>query len=589
MDFPNAENHERKPNPRDDGGHETAPTSNTQMIMDEDKKENVDTPVSREAETSKESTTTNSKKGLQFWLILVALSFTSLLTSLEATITSTALPSIIADLGGGDLFIWTANGYFLAMTALLPLYGQLANLFGRRWPTISAAAIFILGSGICGGTTSIEMLITGRVVQGVGASGIGVLVEMIVCDLVPLRQRGNYMAVVMGLIAIGTAVGPFIGGLIVDSPAGWRWVFWLNLPIGGVALVLLFVFLRVTWNRNTSYVTRLTSIDWVGNFILVGSTSSVLIALSWAGAVYTWSSYHVLVPLAIGLAGLALFVMFEGSRFPSQPTMPLHLMANRTSATAYILTLLHGIVTMWTIYFLPVYFQGVLGSSPSYSGVQLLPSILVLMPFAALGGVALSKFGVYRPFHVAGFALIALSFGLFNLLDSNSSTGAWVGYQAIGAAGVGLVVPTLLPAVMAPLTERDTALATSTWAFLRSFGVIWGTAIPAAIFNNRFDELATTTITDTFIRSQVVNGKAYSHATAAFLHTLSETTREEFIAVLNQSLRRTWQVGIGFAALGLALVFLEKDVPLRQELETEFGMEKKPTIRTAYEEDGNVK
>ena len=172
---------------------------------------------------------------------------------------------------------------------------------------------------------------------------------------------------------------------------------------------------------------------------------------------------------------------------------------------------------MWTVYFLPVYFQGVLGSSPAYSGVQLLPSILVLIPFAAMGGAGMSKLGKYRPMHGVGFALVVISFGVFTLLDPNSSTAAWVGYQAIGAAGLGLIIPVLLPAVMAPLAESDTALATSTWGFVRSFGVIWGTAIPASIFNNRFNELAMTLITDPDIRRQLVNGQAYSHATAAFL------------------------------------------------------------------------
>ncbi|OQV03822.1 hypothetical protein CLAIMM_08816 [Cladophialophora immunda] len=266
--------------------------------------------------------------------------------------------------------------------------------------------------------------------------------------------------------------------------------------------------------------------------------------------------------------------------------MPLRLMSNRTSAIAYILTFLHGIVTMWSIYFLPVYFQGVLGSSPAYSGVQLLPTILILIPFAAMGGAAMSKFGRYRPIHYAGFALIVVGFGLLDLLDQNSSTGAWVGYQMVGSAGAGLVISTLLPAVMAPLSESDTALTTSTWSFVRGFGGTWGTAIPAAIFNNRFDALASTGITDPVARGQLIDGQAYGHATAAFLDTLSAPTREQVVAVLNGSLRRTWQVGIGFAALGFLLAFLEKEIPLRQDLETEFGMEKEESeIGTSKEED----
>ncbi|KIW78069.1 hypothetical protein Z517_07902 [Fonsecaea pedrosoi CBS 271.37] len=546
--------------------------------------EEAETKPPNDPQTATKLSKTGQKKGLRFWMIIVALSFTSLLIAMEGTITSTALPSIIADLGGGDLYIWAANGYFLTMTALQPLYGQLANAFGRRWPTIGATAAFVLGSGICGGANHMATLIAGRVIQGVGAGGISVLVEMIICDLVPLRQRGNYIAIIVGLISLGTALGPFFGGLIVDH-ATWRWVFYLNLPVGGVALALLLAFLKVTWNKNTRLATKLTSIDWPGNAIFIASICAILLALSWAGALYPWSSYHVIVPLVTGLVGLVGFLAFEGTRLAPQPTMPLHLMSNRTSAIAYILTLLHSIVFIWTLYFLPVYFQGVLGSSPTYSGVQLLPSILVIVPFAAMGGVAMSKFGRYRPIHFAGFALVVLSFGLFSLLDQHSSTGTWVGFQVIFSAGGGLVISTLLPTVMAPLSESDTALATSTWAFVRSFGMTWGTAIPAAILNNRFDELATTDIADPVIRRQLINGQAYSHATAAFLDTLSAPTREQFIEVLNGSLRRTWQVSIGFAALGFLLPFFEKEIPLRQELETEFGMEKKENKDSASKED----
>lgn len=432
------------------------------------------------------------------------------------------------------------------------------------------------------------MLIGGRALQGVGAGGIMVLTETIICDLIPLRQRGNYLAIIFGFIALGTALGPFFGGLIVQY-SDWRWVFYLNLPIGGVSLVLLAAFLKVKWKRDVKLASRLTSIDWVGNAIFIAAIFAVLIALAWAGAVYPWASYHVLVPLLVGLAGMVGFLAFEGSRFAPQPTMPLRLMANRTSATAFVLTFLHAIVTMWALYFLPVYFQGVLGSSPARSGIQLLPTILIIIPSAAIGGTSMSKFGRYRPIHHVGFALIVISCGLYSLLEPHSSTGPWVGYQIVGSAGSGLIISTLLPAVMAPLEESDTALVTATWSFVRSFGMTWGIAIPAAIFNNRFDDLAPTIITDPAVRRQLINGQAYAHATADFLKSLSPSTREQVISVFNESLRRAWQVGIGFAALGLLLVFLEKEIPLRQELETEFGMENDQSKKLASEEDGILK
>ena len=510
------------------------------------------------------------KRGLRFWTIMVAVGFTGLLTALEATITSTALPTIIANLEGGDAYVWAVNGYLLAMTALQPLYGQLANIFGRRWPTITAAASFLLGSGIAGGAQNIGMLIAGRVIQGIGAGGINVLCEILVCDLVPLRHRGNYLAGMFGMIAIGTALGPFFGGLIVDRTT-WRWVFYLNLPIGGVALILLFFALHVNANKDKNLATSLGKIDWIGNAIFVSSICALLIALSWAGAIYPWSSFRVLVPLILGLVGMGAFIAYEGSPFCSQPMMPLHLFSNRTSATAFVLTFLHSIVTIWALYFLPVYFQGVLGSSAQRSGVQLLPTILVLIPFAIAAGGVMSKLGRYRPIHHIAFALMAVGMGLFSLLDEKSNTGTWVGFQIVESAGAGFMIPTLLPAVLAPLTEADTALATATWSFLRSFGQVWGTAIAAAVFNNRFGQLADR-IADPVIREQVSGGDAYQYATANFTKSLAPETKQQFISALNGSLQRSWYVAIAFAALGFVLVIIEKEVPLREELDTEYGV-----------------
>ncbi|KAI2687739.1 hypothetical protein DTO012A7_3692 [Penicillium roqueforti] len=528
------------------------------------------------------------KKGPRFYAILVAICFVGMMTALEGTITSTALPSIIADLGGGDRYVWAVNGYFLAMTALQPLQGQLANVFGRRWPTIISTATFILGSGIGGGASNMSMLIAGRVIQGVGAGGINVLIEIIVCDLIPLRQRGQYIGMIFGVIALGTALGPLFGGLIVQHTT-WRWVFYLNLPIGGVALVILILFLHVKYNQEKTFADKLTQIDWLGNVLFVATISAILIALSWAGAVYPWSSYHVIVPLVIGMLGLVGFMLFEASpRLAPHPMMPLHLFSNRTSAIAFILTFLHGIITIWALFFLPVYFQGVLGSSTTRSGIQLLPTILALVPFAGLGGTLMSKLGQYRFIHGAGFALVIIGFGLLTLLDERSNTGSWVGFQIIQSAGAGLVIPTLLPAVLAPLTEADTALATATWSFLRTFGMMWGTAIPAAILNNRFDSLAPGRIGDQRVRTELLGGQAYEHATAAFRNTLPSETLKQFVSVLSDSIKRTWQVAIAFAALGLLVVLLEKDVPLRQELDTEFGLDEKGKSENAKDSEAGV-
>lgn len=419
------------------------------------------------------------------------------------------------------------------------------------------------------------MLISGRVLQGMGGSGITVLVETVVCDLVPLRERGNYMAMVFGMIALGSALGPLFGGLLVSN-GSWRWAFYLALPIGGPALVLLILFLRVNYDRESTLATKVGSLDWVGNVVFVGASSSALIALSWAGGEYPWSSARALVPLIVGMVALAGFVALEGSSWVSNPMMPLHLFDNRISASVFALTFLHGLITMWAFFFLPVYFQGVLAATPYRSGIMLLPTILALVPAAIIGGLLLTKFGRYKPILVVAFALIAIGFGLFSLLDETSNTGSWVGFQIIESVGAGLAIPTLLPALLAPLTDSDTALATGIWASVRSFGVTWGVAIAGTVFNNRSEQLARSgAIANAKVAAEFAGGAAYQDATATFLESLSAETRAQVIGVQSSSLRRSWQVAIAFGVLGFLVALFIGEVPLRKELETEFGMTEK--------------
>ena len=424
--------------------------------------------------------------------------------------------------------------------------------------------------------TTVAMMIAGRVIQGIGGAGVNVLAETIICDLLPLRERGNYMAIVFGMVAIGTGLGPLFGGLIV-SYSTWRWAFYMALPIGGPALVMLFLFLRVNYDRSTAFANKVSRLDWLGNVIFIGAASSVLIALSWAGTVYPWSSFKILVPLIVGMVALIAFVGLEGTRFITNPMMPIHFFRSSIVVLVFILTFLHGVVTMWAIYFLPVYFQGVLGASPYHSGIDLLPTIFALIPGAILGGTMLSKIGRYKPILLAGFTLLTIGFGLFSTLDENSSTGKWVGFQIIGSFGAGLAIPALLPAVLAPLTDKDTALATGTWSFMRSFGITWGVAIAGTVFNNRAEQLARggAISSSSTVTAEFMAGRAYQDATMIFLDPLSEETRAQVVSVQSRALKQSWQVAIAFAGLGFLLALFLKEVPMRTELETQFGIEEK--------------
>lgn len=425
-------------------------------------------------------------------------------------------------------------------------------------------------------------MIGGRAIQGIGGSGIGVLCEMIICDLVPLRNRGAYLGIVLGMVGLGAALGPLFGGLLV-SYSTWRWAFYLALPIGGVSLVLLFAFLHVKYDKSQTLATKLSSLDFLGNAVFIGGATPVLIALSWAGGKYTWSSYQVLVPLIVGLATIGGFIMLEGNaRLVPNPIMPLHLFDYSITAIVFLLTFLHGIITMWAYFFLPVYFQGVLAATAYRSGIMLLPTILALLPAAILGGVLLTKFGRYKPILVTSFALIVVGFGLFSTLDETSSTAAWVGFQVVESFGAGLAMAALLPALLAPLTDKDTAVATSTWSFMRSFGIMWGVAVAGTIYSNRAAQLARAGAisSDENVAAEFMAGGAYAAAESQFLNSISAQTRAEVVSVQSSALQRSWQVAIAFGAAGLIAAAMMKQVPLRKENDTKFGMvgaENKPT------------
>ena len=320
----------------------------------------------------------------------------------------------------------------------------------------------------------------------------------------------------------------------------------------------------------------------MGNLILVPSLIAILIALTDAGTTAPWSSSRVLVPLIVGFAGLVAFHIYEATKYCLEPTIPMRLFTNRTTVTAYILTFIHTLDSIWIIYFLPVYFQAVLGSSPSRSGVQILPTVLILLPFAILGGLALTKSGRYRPFHHVGFALMTLGFGLFTLLKSSSSTAEWVIFQGVTAAGSGIILSTMLPAIQASLAETDSASSTATFAFIRSFGGIWGLTIPAVIFNNQFDHLAHQ-IVDPSVRAIFVNGQAYEHASRSFIYSFEEITRLQIIGVYTDALKVVWEVGIALCGVAFLLAFVEKEIKLRTDLETEYGMKKEVKEKIAVE------
>lgn len=469
---------------------------------------------------------------------------------------------------------------------------------------MAIVAFFTLGSGISGGAINGAMLIAGRAVQGIGSGGLYIIIDIIVSDLVPLRVRGNYMSVVLVVYTIGLAIGPWVGGAIVERTT-WRWIFYLTLPvselcslippppngqmltavcqIGGVSMIMIFLFIRTSYNRSETHLQKLARIDYTGNLILIASTVAILYATTYGGTTHPWSSSQILAPLLIGFAGFFLFGFYETRA--KEPVMPPTLFSSRTTVIIFLATFLNSAMVYWLLFFLPVYFQAVLGASASQSGVDILPTILFGLPGSIVAVLMLARWGEYKPLHIFGFGFAVIGNGLFTLLDRDTSTGEWVGFQMIQAIGTGFVLNTLLPAVQAQLPERLQALTTSAWAFTRSFGSIWGVAIPAAILNNRFAQLAWR-IEDPDVRALFRGGnRAYENAYASFVWSFPEATRDQIIGVYQDALKLLWQISIAFAGVNFLIVLFEQRVPLRTELETEYGLEQEEEKKKGNKKD----
>ncbi|KAH6999963.1 major facilitator superfamily domain-containing protein [Ilyonectria destructans] len=509
----------------------------------------------------------------RFWMIMVTLVISTLLSSLESTVVITSLPTIVADLKIGSDYIWITNVYFLTSACLQPLFGQLCNLFGRRNVMVSIFAIYTLGSGLCGGANGAAMLIAGRAIQGIGAGGVAVAGDVIMSDLVPLRYRGNYIAMLLLVATVGFAVGPFIGGLIVERTT-WRWIFYLNLPLGGVGMVIAHMFLNLQWDREESTMSKLRRIDYGGNAILFAASVSILIALTWAGPIYPWADARILVPLFLGVAGLVGFVLYEGSGIPIDPVMPIRLFPHRTARIIYFQTFLNSVLLMWCYYFLPLYFQGVMVSSPSRSGVQMLPVALIAIPGAAVSSLMLSKWGKYKLLHMTGFLLLSLGGGMLALLSEDSSDAAWILIQFLPAIGSGFLLSTMLPAFQASTEEIDQAAATGTWSFIRTFGMVWGVAVAGTIFNTYTKQYAHQ-IDNEMAREHLSSGDAYASATRDFLLQFEQPVRDQIRHVFMLSLRKVYAISTAFGGVAFFLCIFEKDVPLRKELETQYGLEER--------------
>lgn len=511
-----------------------------------------------------------------FWRSFIAMCLPLLLSALEGSVTNTALPTISEALDLGTKFSWVATAFLLASTIFQPMYSQLGDMWGRKIPMMTAVTVFAIGSGICGIANSGAILIFGRIVQGFGTGGIDLFAEMILCDLIPLRKRGPYLAIKHIVFATGTCLGPLLGGVFAEID--WRWCFYVNIPVCVIAFVVIYLWLDVGGGLKAHEVSvwnELSKVDYLGTGLLAFSVVMVLIALSTGGAPSPWSHWSVVTPIVLGAVGFMSLAFWERSEHCKYPVFPPHVFSNRTTIIAFVLTAIHGFVTYGFQFYLPPFFQAVKGSSPSQSGLEVMPTTLAVVVCAAVGGPLMSLWGKYKPMHIVGFGIMTTGLSLCVFLGPTTPIEVWLVLQLVVAGGLGIVISTVLPAVQVKLPESSTGAAAGSWAFLRGTGSLFGVAIPGAVFNIRFTTLLPT-IPSKIAQSQLAKGQAYQHASAAFVGSFGENNKAQIVNAFNESLKSIWIVFAILAGVGFLLAFGEKQHKMRKQLNTKYGLKSAP-------------
>ncbi len=479
-----------------------------------------------------------------------ALMLGMLLAALDQTIVSTALPTIVGDLGGLNHLSWVVTSYLLASTASTPLYGKLGDMYGRKPVFMAAILIFLGGSMLAGLSQSMAELIAFRALQGAGAGGLMVGAQAIIADIVAPRERGRYMGLIGSVFALASVAGPLLGGFFVDN-LSWRWVFYVNMPVGAlaVAVVALKLHLPVVRNRH--------AIDYRGAALLTGGVSALVLLMTWGGAEYPWGSPEV---LGLGVLSAVLLGAFAWQeRRAIEPIIPLSLFRSAIFRVSSAMGFVIGLAMFGAIIFIPLYLQLVYGASATSSGLRMLPLMVGLLAASIWSGRTISRIGRYRPFPIAGTAILVV--GMYLLSRLTVSTPPWVAsaYMLVVGVGIGLVMQVLILCVQNDARPEDVGVATSTATFFRSVGGSVGVAVFGAIFASRLaDQLAKLPSTVT-----AHLGGSSVHLDPAAANRLPAGIHEQFLAAFAHALHGVFLWGTGLAAIAFALSWLLREVPLR--------------------------
>lgn len=495
------------------------------------------------------SDSTNKRRIL---LVFAGLLVAMLLSSLDQTIFSTALPTIVGELHGVNHMLWVTTAYLVAATIMMPIYGKLGDLIGRKGLFIGALTVFLIGSVIGGLAQDMTWLIISRAVQGIGGGGLMILSQAIIADVVPVRERSKYMGVMGAVFGVSSVAGPLLGGWFTES-IGWRWAFWINIPLGLIAIALAAAFLKLP-----KHDTRFRFDVWGTATMAIAVTSIILVA-SWGGTEYEWNSPTIMWLIAIAVTASAAFVFAEYKA--ADPIIPLTLFKSRNFVLATTAGLFIGVAMFGAIAYLPTYLQIVTGVNATVSGLLMFPMILGLMSTAITTGQLAAKTGRYKWMPIA--SMIVIGTGLWLLSTLTVTTPLWVllCYLFIVGAGIGLSMQILILVVQNSFPDSQVGTATASNNFFREIGASLGGAVVGALFTSR--------LTNLLAERMPAGGEAgdVNSFTPAAINSLPDALHDIIVGAYNDALTPVFAMLIPMVAAGLLLAIFIKETPLRSSLD----------------------
>ncbi|WP_447037154.1 MFS transporter [Streptomyces sp. DSM 118878] len=499
-----------------------------------------------------------------------------LLAALDQTIVSTALPTIVSELGGMDHLSWVVTAYMLAATAATPLWGKLGDQYGRKKLFQTAIVIFLVGSALCGMAQNMPQLIGFRALQGLGGGGLMVLSMAIVGDLVSPRERGKYQGLFGAVFGATSVLGPLLGGLFTEH-LSWRWVFYINLPIGAIALLVIATTLHIPV-RDTKH-----TIDYLGTFLIASVATCLVLVASLGGTTWAWASPQIIGLAVLGVLLAAVFVAVE--RKAAEPVLPLKLFRVRTFTLSAVISFIVGFAMFGAMTYLPTFLQVVQGVSPTMSGVHMLPMVIGMLLSTTISGQIVSRTGRWKVFPVAGTAITALGLFLLHQLDEHSGTGVMSAFFFVFGLGLGLVMQVLVLIVQNAVDYQDLGVATSGATFFRSIGASFGVAIFGTIFTNRLGDK----LTDALAGRPLPPGVSVAglEADPRGIATLPAALRTDALHAYASSITDVFLYAVPVALLAFVLAWFLREDKLRGSVtapDPTQTLASNPVERSSYDE-----